>query len=145
MLHLDPNNSVAFYDRALAYRAIQDHDRAIADLTEAIRLNPRKASAFAIRGNLYLDQRAYELAIADYSEAVSLDPMDRHSFHNRGMPTGPSRITIVASRISLQRLRWILRMPRRSPVGPGRIPPSATMTAQSPTQRSIKTQPEGPK
>ncbi len=58
----------------LAYDAKNNHDRAIADFNEAIRLNPKYTFAFNNRGNAYDAKNDHDRAIADYTEAIRLDP-----------------------------------------------------------------------
>src|SRR3954453_4404591 len=48
------NRAIAYSNRAGAYRQKGEHDRAIADYDEAIRLNPTDAFAYAHRGETYL-------------------------------------------------------------------------------------------
>jgi tetratricopeptide (TPR) repeat protein len=51
-----------------------DYDRAIADLSEAIRLDPKRASAFYNRGVAYRAKGDLGHADADAAEAMRLDP-----------------------------------------------------------------------
>ena len=75
----------AFYtNRAAAYRATGDNDRAIADLNEAIRLDPKLAMAHNNRGAAYNEQGDNDRAIADYNEAIRIDPKLAMAFSNRG-------------------------------------------------------------
>ena len=45
---------------------LDDHDQAIADYNEAIKLDPKNAAAFRKRGNAYYDKGDMDRAIADY-------------------------------------------------------------------------------
>ena len=75
----------AYYNnRAAAYRAKGDSDRAMADLNEAIRLDPKLAMAFNNRGAAYNERGDNDRAIADYNEAIRLDPRLAMAFSNRG-------------------------------------------------------------
>jgi len=47
------NKPRAYYNRGLTYGEKGDHDKAIADFTEAIRLNPKDAEAHFNRGLAY--------------------------------------------------------------------------------------------
>ena len=75
----------AFYNnRAAAYRATGDNNRAMLDLNEAIRLDPKLAMAFNNRGAAYNEQGDNDRAIADYNEAIRIDPKLAMAFSNRG-------------------------------------------------------------
>ena len=57
-----------------AYGQKGEHDKAIADCTEAIRLDPKDAKAYCNRGVAYGSKGEYDKAIADFTEAIRLDP-----------------------------------------------------------------------
>jgi tetratricopeptide (TPR) repeat protein len=61
-----------------------EHDLAIADFTEAIRLDPMSATAYTNRGKAYYGKRDYDRAIADHSEAIRLDPKNANAYSSRG-------------------------------------------------------------
>ena len=73
-IRLNPQYSVAFFNRALAYNRKGDRDRAIADYGEAIRLDPRNAAALNNRGVIYKTSGDMERALADLNEAVRVNP-----------------------------------------------------------------------
>ena len=60
-------------------------DRAIDDLTEAIRLDPKRATAYLNRGAAYNGLGQYEQAIEDLSQAIELDPENAGAYTNRGL------------------------------------------------------------
>jgi tetratricopeptide (TPR) repeat protein len=68
----------ALNNRGIAYDTKGDHDRAIADYDEAIRVNPKFAFAFNNRGTAYKNKGDPDSAIADYNEAIRLDPKTCH-------------------------------------------------------------------
>jgi tetratricopeptide (TPR) repeat protein len=79
------NLAVLFSSRGVvASRDKGDHDRAIADLDEAIRLDPKLAGAFNGRGYVYNVKSEHDRAIADFNEAIRLDPKFALAFSNRG-------------------------------------------------------------
>jgi tetratricopeptide (TPR) repeat protein len=92
---------VAAYNRGgIAYDDKGEHDRAIADFDEAIRLDPKSAFAYNNRGGAYASKGDYARAIADYDQALTLDPSlaatrqkprarpDRHCSAGRARRTG---------------------------------------------------------
>jgi tetratricopeptide (TPR) repeat protein len=54
-INQNPNDADAYFDRAMAYQANGDYDRAIADLDQSIKLNPR-AEAYNNRGTAYAEK-----------------------------------------------------------------------------------------
>ena len=62
-----------------------EHDIAIADYNEAIRLEPNEAVVFHNRGSAWSAKKDYEKAIADYNEAIRLDPKFATAYINRGL------------------------------------------------------------
>ena len=77
----------SYYNRGIAYFAKGYPDRAVADLTEAIRLDPNDANSFINRGNAYISKGDNDRAIADYNEAIRLGPEHpkfSSVFYNRG-------------------------------------------------------------
>jgi tetratricopeptide (TPR) repeat protein len=70
--------------RGYAYSAKGDHDRAIADYNEAIRLNPRVAAFYDHRCRAYRSKRDLDKAIADCSKGIELDPKIASIYYHRG-------------------------------------------------------------
>jgi tetratricopeptide (TPR) repeat protein len=63
-----------------------NYDRAIATLSEAIRLNANDDTLASFkRGVAYANKGDYDRAIADFNEAVRLDPKYALAFRNRGL------------------------------------------------------------
>ncbi len=58
--------------------------KAIADLSEAIRLSPNDAAAYLWRGEVYLQKGDMVNAIIDLSKAIKLDPEDATAYVRRG-------------------------------------------------------------
>jgi tetratricopeptide (TPR) repeat protein len=76
------NFAEAWYQRGEVYRNNKlENDRALADLTEAIRLDPNNAGYYISRGRMYgSDDRA----IADFTRAIRLDPHNADAYSDRG-------------------------------------------------------------
>lgn len=62
----DAFNSLAYYDRGIAWHAKGNVDRAIDDLNRAIGINPRYIDAYLTRGRAWHSKGDLALAIADY-------------------------------------------------------------------------------
>ena len=74
-IRLNPKDVVAYSNRGLAYQGNGKYDKAVTDLTEAIRaLDPNFTVAYFNRGLAYQEKREYDKAVADYTEAIRLDP-----------------------------------------------------------------------
>ena len=78
----------AHLTRALSQTAKDEHDRAIADFTAAIRLDPTRAAAYQGRGESHLAQGNQERALPDLNEAIRLDPKSVTAFVYRGVILG---------------------------------------------------------
>jgi tetratricopeptide (TPR) repeat protein len=79
------NLAWAYANRCLASARKQDHDRAIADCDQAIKLDPRYARAYNNRAVAYFHKGDKDRAIADYDQAIKLDPKDARTYNNRGI------------------------------------------------------------
>ena len=62
-----------------------EHDKAITDFSEAIRLDPKYVNAYIGRGLCWYNKGEYEKAMADYNEAIRLDPEYAGAYLNRGL------------------------------------------------------------
>src|SRR5271166_5333011 len=78
------DRATAYNNRGYSYAQNDDHDRAIADYNEAIRLDPNFALAFVNRGWSYERKGQYDRALADYDEAIEADPKYSLAYNNRG-------------------------------------------------------------
>jgi Tfp pilus assembly protein PilF len=68
------NKSVAHTNRGDAYRSKGDHDQAIRDLDEAIKIDPSNQFAHSSRGVLHFVQADFPAAAAAFRQAASLKP-----------------------------------------------------------------------
>ena len=67
------------------YQRKGDHDRAIADYNQAIRINPNYADAYRLRGTVYFEKTDMDKAIAEYNQAIRLNSKDSDNYKLRGM------------------------------------------------------------
>ena len=73
----DQNLATEYFNRGGAYiqkTNMEDNDRSIQDLDQALRLNPSNAGAYLFRGLDYMNKKNFDLAIQDFEQAQRLDP-----------------------------------------------------------------------
>ena len=58
-LNLTPKYADAYYNRGTAYYALKQHQEAINDYNEVIKLDPQSADAYNNRGNAYSALKQY--------------------------------------------------------------------------------------
>ncbi len=80
----ETHKEIAFLNRAAAYIAKGDFDRAILDSDEALRLAPNEPFAFFNRGSGYAGKGDYDRAIHEYDTGLRLKPDDVEALRNRG-------------------------------------------------------------
>ncbi|MBW4695742.1 MAG: tetratricopeptide repeat protein [Lyngbya sp. HA4199-MV5] len=73
-----------YFTRATSYYFKGDVDRAIADISQVIKLKPDYSLAYYNRGVAYGDKRDYDKAIANYTQALKLKPDYVDAYNNRG-------------------------------------------------------------
>lgn len=76
--------AIAYFNRANAFDDNGDHDGAIADYTQSIKLKPDYAQSHFNRGLAYLDKQDYARAIADFNQTVKLQPKFAKAYFNLG-------------------------------------------------------------
>lgn len=80
----------AFANRALAWIAKAEPEKAIADLDRAIQLDPEDGDSYSNRGRARLlkgdaDARTIDRALADHDRAIKLKPYDLRFYDRRGL------------------------------------------------------------
>lgn len=84
----------ALLGRGMAYAALKQYDRAVADFTKVIQLRPQEnllEAAYNQRGKAYFDAQQYESAAADYAEYVRLSPQGEgaeNAYYKRAVALG---------------------------------------------------------
>jgi len=79
----NPQDDVAYFNRAIGYDDKKNYDGAISDYSKAIEINP-SAAAFSNRGFAYTHKRDHDLAVADYARAEAVDAGYAETFFHRG-------------------------------------------------------------
>ena len=67
-------SAATFARQGYTYFKNEEHDKAIAAFTEAIRLEPKNTSHYSGRGKAHDSKREHEQALADYTRAIHLAP-----------------------------------------------------------------------
>lgn len=85
-LKLSPKNWQNLFYRGRTYSLLGESDKAIADLSESIKLNPENGFAFIERGKLYYTgPKNYKSALVDLTKAIKLLPNDASAHEYRGL------------------------------------------------------------
>ena len=80
-----PRDASLQLGRGLQWIQAENYDRAIADLTEGLRLAPKKLpEAYNIRGSAWKIKGELDKAIADFTEAIRLNPKYASAYESRG-------------------------------------------------------------
>ena len=74
-----------YFNRGVEWTNKGEHDKAIADFTEAIRIDPKLSGAYSNRGSAWDNKGEHDKAIADYTEAIRIDPRLATAYSNRGL------------------------------------------------------------
>ncbi len=83
-LKINPDNYIAYDNRAPAYTASGQLEAAMADYDEAIRLNPEFADAYYGRGGVWEKLGDLQKSLTDYDKAIELNPEFLSTYNNRG-------------------------------------------------------------
>jgi protein O-mannosyl-transferase len=77
--------AIAYYERGIVNNVHGNHDHAIEDFNQAIRLNPHYFEAYDNRGFAYSCKGDHDRAIEDHTAAIKLNPRDALAYNNRGL------------------------------------------------------------
>ena len=82
---MDPDYTLSYNNRGLAYKNLGEYEKAIKDFDKAIELNPNYISAYNSRGVAYENLKDYNRAINDYNKAIELNPNYISAYNNRAI------------------------------------------------------------
>ncbi len=74
----------AYLERALSWIKLQEYDKAILDLHQALQINPKNPSLYYSRSLAYIGQKNYKQAISDLTAAIKLEPKNVLPYRKRG-------------------------------------------------------------
>jgi Flp pilus assembly protein TadD len=69
-------NAYAYYNRANAYRKLEDWDAALLDYSRSLQINPDNAFAYLYRGQILAKQENYTEAIADFTRGIEVNKQE---------------------------------------------------------------------
>jgi tetratricopeptide (TPR) repeat protein len=78
-------NAENYYRLGIEYYLKKEYDKAIENLTEAIKLEPDNAKYYNERGKNYGWLKDFEKAVADHSKAIELEPDNAKYYNSRGI------------------------------------------------------------
>ncbi len=84
-IEINPEDSIAYNNRAIAYHNLGDFSKAIKDYTQLIKLNEQNAMAYNNRALAKVELGDFRGAIADYTKAIEFKPAEAEVYINRGI------------------------------------------------------------
>ena len=84
-IRTDRTDAHAFAHRGRAWQEEGEPERALRDLTEALRLQRKNTAWWRTRAAIYDDLREQDEALADLGEAIRLEPKDAVNYLQRGI------------------------------------------------------------
>jgi tetratricopeptide (TPR) repeat protein len=83
VIHLRPNDAIAYANQGLARAALRDQHGALKDFNQALRLNPELEVAYYNRGFVRFQLQDYQGALADFDRAIRLNPQNADAYQCR--------------------------------------------------------------
>ena len=85
-LEYKTNGGSIYFNRAITYSILGQHQNAIEDYTKSIQLQPQQVQKASInRGIAYLKTKQFDLAIQDFNTGLQYNPNDINALLNRGI------------------------------------------------------------
>ena len=83
-IHPATDLAIAYANRGSVWMQKKQYDKAIADLSEAIRLDPELAGLYGNRGRAWFQKKEFDRAISDLDQCIRLDPKAPEFYLYRG-------------------------------------------------------------
>ncbi|APC15420.1 hypothetical protein BLL42_06650 [Pseudomonas frederiksbergensis] len=83
VIHIDPDNALAYADRGTAYAMLKKFDMALSDLERAFALGYADASAYSTVATIYFELKQFPDALKYFAQAIGLDPSYPLAYYNR--------------------------------------------------------------
>ncbi|MBN1843128.1 MAG: tetratricopeptide repeat protein [Deltaproteobacteria bacterium] len=84
-IEMEPKDSLAYHNRAVAHLELGNYQQAIDDFTKALEFDPNNATLYYNRAIAYGLFNKHKQAIEDGIKAVELDPNNANAYINRGI------------------------------------------------------------
>jgi len=84
VIHIDPNDTFAYYSLGRDYALLGLYKDAIETFKQAIRINPEYVDAYNLLGVTYVQLDLYKDAIETYKQAIRIDPNNADSHNGLG-------------------------------------------------------------
>lgn len=88
IIDLNPNDSLAYFDRALMKDAMMDFSGAVLDYSKAITTDSTNADNYFLRGIDYLKLKQYVQALNDLNTTLRMEGDNADAFYYRGLANG---------------------------------------------------------
>ncbi len=85
VLNTTGESSFPLMKRGIAYRHLNDIEKALNDLNASIDLNNQYPVVYENRGYIYLLEKDYKTAVEDFEKALEMDPKSAYSMRNLGL------------------------------------------------------------
>lgn len=83
VLHVDPENELAYADRGTVYAMVKDFESALSDLNRAFELGYADASAYCTAATVYLEKNELQKALEYFDKAIAADQNHALAYYNR--------------------------------------------------------------
>jgi len=85
LISLSKKNSIYYYNRALAYRGLNNLEQSQENYELSIKQDPNSIPSIINLGNLFQEQGMHEEAIIQYKKAIMINPNDEKIYNNLGL------------------------------------------------------------